>query len=575
MKKLLLLFILTATGYISGVGQISFIVNSPTDIEGGYNFETVDTTGANEWNLSPDMDNTANAVTADLLIVDDGAIGDSLGCGVIINDLTGKIAVVYRGICEFGAKAKKAQDAGALAVIIINNVPGPPLGMLPGVSGDSVYIPVIMISQVTGSLIKEQIDLGLTVNGFIGNRLGLFENDLGFNKATAFSPKVGAVPSILAQNQDEYFVNLALFVYNYGSENQDDFTITATIDFDGSNIYNETSASSSINSGDTILVSLPDFLQDSYGVGQYTLTYTLDLPTDQYLQDNEYSFTFSITENTISLVQLDEFEVPTEPIGVRPGGLPIPEEFQVCMVFKSENADRINAKGMRFSASTSPLDSLFDKFMVLDVYEWNDEFDDVFAPTYNDISNSIATAIYDFEDYENLQNESIYLDFEDGPLALENNIRYLFCVTPSDEQVLVGHNDVINYERVIQEFQENVMLLQVDGTFYTAWAEPTYPTITIVTEPSIIGLAENETIKLNAFPNPSNDFITIPFTNLSGAGILTVVDISGKVVINKTITLNGENKLRVDISAISSGLYNFNLNLENGKKATIKVLVNK
>ena len=40
----------------------------------------------------------------------------------LINDLTGKIALVSRGTCEFGMKS--AQNAGAEAVIIYNNVGG-------------------------------------------------------------------------------------------------------------------------------------------------------------------------------------------------------------------------------------------------------------------------------------------------------------------------------------------------------------------------------------------------------------------------------------------------------------------
>lgn len=38
---------------------------------------------------------------------------DSLVCDSIAADLTGKIALISRGVCEFGWKALRAQEAGA------------------------------------------------------------------------------------------------------------------------------------------------------------------------------------------------------------------------------------------------------------------------------------------------------------------------------------------------------------------------------------------------------------------------------------------------------------------------------
>lgn len=43
-------------------------------------------------------------------------------CNAATNDLKGKVAFVDRGTCNFSVKAKKAEDAGAIAVIICNNV---------------------------------------------------------------------------------------------------------------------------------------------------------------------------------------------------------------------------------------------------------------------------------------------------------------------------------------------------------------------------------------------------------------------------------------------------------------------
>jgi hypothetical protein len=70
--------------------------------------------------------------------------------------VAGAIAVVDRGDCFFSVKTKNAQDAGALAVVVVNNVPDglPPMG------GDdpTVTIPAVGISQADGEAIKRALE---------------------------------------------------------------------------------------------------------------------------------------------------------------------------------------------------------------------------------------------------------------------------------------------------------------------------------------------------------------------------------------------------------------------------------
>lgn len=57
--------------------------------------------------------------------------------------LNGNIALIDRGNCTFVEKVNNAENAGAIAVVICNNVPGAPVGM----SGNGTNIPTVMISQ--------------------------------------------------------------------------------------------------------------------------------------------------------------------------------------------------------------------------------------------------------------------------------------------------------------------------------------------------------------------------------------------------------------------------------------------
>jgi hypothetical protein len=73
-----------------------------------------------------------------------------------------------------------------------------------------------------------------------------------------------------------------------------------------------------------------------------------------------------------------------------------------------------------------------------------------------------------------------------------------------------------------------------------------------------------------AYPNPATENVTI---SLEGEGVasLRVTDISGKVVANQSINLiNG--KADVSINNLESGVYIFNVVLENGKTAQFNVV---
>lgn len=114
---------------------------------------------------------TTEPITADLVLVEDDVAGvpPYEACGVITNedDIDGKIAVVLRGNCPFVDKVFAAQEAGAIAVIVVNNVAGEPITM--GGSNSNITIPSLMISLANGNLIIEALEDDVTVNMSIVN----------------------------------------------------------------------------------------------------------------------------------------------------------------------------------------------------------------------------------------------------------------------------------------------------------------------------------------------------------------------------------------------------------------------
>jgi hypothetical protein len=105
-----------------------------------------------------------NGFTGDLALVNDGVDITSDAAQVIINttELSGKIALVDRGIVNFDLKVSRAQDAGALAVVIANNVGGDALFPPSGESTDPV--PVIFVSENSGTNLKALLSSGNPVN---------------------------------------------------------------------------------------------------------------------------------------------------------------------------------------------------------------------------------------------------------------------------------------------------------------------------------------------------------------------------------------------------------------------------
>jgi len=73
----------------------------------------------------------------------------------------GKIAIADRGSCTFVAKVKKAQVLGARAVIVANNIAGPPTAM--GGADPTITIPSVMVSLDDGALFKANAPLTATI----------------------------------------------------------------------------------------------------------------------------------------------------------------------------------------------------------------------------------------------------------------------------------------------------------------------------------------------------------------------------------------------------------------------------
>ncbi len=134
----------------------NFNVNTPSSIAGPYQaVESNFSTGNKLINMG--------AVTGQVIIFNDDATGllhEACG-GAPVNTITGKIALIDRGTCNFTVKVKNAQNAGAIAAIVVNNDATAPIIM--GGTDNTITIPAIMISQADGVILRNQLANNLNV----------------------------------------------------------------------------------------------------------------------------------------------------------------------------------------------------------------------------------------------------------------------------------------------------------------------------------------------------------------------------------------------------------------------------
>jgi extracellular elastinolytic metalloproteinase len=122
----------------TGVGPDAFIKVNATDY------------GANASAFGPAI--SVSGINGQLASYVDGTDPTSDACQASTVSLSGKVAILDRGTCNFTDKVLNAQKAGAIAAIIVNNVAGNPFG--PGGTDKRIKIPSAMVSLADGTTIR-------------------------------------------------------------------------------------------------------------------------------------------------------------------------------------------------------------------------------------------------------------------------------------------------------------------------------------------------------------------------------------------------------------------------------------
>ncbi len=352
--------------------------------------------------------------------------------------LNGKIAVIRRGSCAFGSKALAAQQAGAIACIIIN-YNAEPIEIAGGVDGPNVTIPTIMVGSITGEAICDAINSGTAV-GFIGNIDGFYSNNLYLSQFETYRANraldVAGVYDAMNSTGKNHEVQPGVLIHNYGTSNQTNISVSCDILQNGVAVYNQTITIPSLNASDEFWVEFPPFINTTEINQHYTITYSVSSAlTDSSPCDNQKTIPFSILPNKFSYAAIDPItNMPHSDGGFQLSN--ITDSVKICNHFVDSNANYLGVKSLSFQAFTYDpynLTDLLGHTVDIEAYEWEavNNIYDMTNPQFNsDMSQNIFTRLgtQTFFYQSDYQDSLITVNFP-TTIPLTSNKHYLFCTS--------------------------------------------------------------------------------------------------------------------------------------------------
>jgi hypothetical protein len=244
---------------------------------------------------------------------------DSLGCSGLTGNtptVSGNVVLVFRGTCQFSWKAMQAQNAGAIGIIIVNNIPGvAAMSMGAGNYSSTVTIPVVGLSYQDGMALYNALNSGQTITvNYSTWSLG-FANDLAILPNSMAASHAQTYPKFLLQNvsTSAYDEVTAALIANIGSVNQSNVVLKNTASFTptggSSSVVNVDSAViPTFNTTDSIFVdaTISTFTYNPQTTGKYQFDYSVSSnQTDGNPNNNTASRIVNVTDSILSKCNYD------------------------------------------------------------------------------------------------------------------------------------------------------------------------------------------------------------------------------------------------------------------------------
>lgn len=534
----------------------------------------------------------------------DGDTWSAMGsytCAAVTNTeaVSGSIAMISRGACEFGVKSLNAEEAGAVAVIVGNRAPlSATVGthtdgliwMGGGAVGDSVTIPSLFITyedrEILAGLMETMSPLEITIEK-------PFMYDVAVARAASVPDgQAGTLDSIsvIAINRDTIAVTDVTFTADITQPDGSTLSLTAVLD---------TLAPPVGDVSGEVQVFFPSFTPTA--VGTYEVSITASTASGDHPLDEETIFTsFSVNDNFT--FRTDSDELGSYPSIELNNEIYISETastiFNIGSFFRTGESTQAIAASFALDNPGELTEDLEFTFSLYDADpdgDGNLDNDASGVVDQNDVyaEAAVATGVYTMTGTETASS-LLSVDFE-APATLAENHTYLLMISHSGLEgdnftspayTVSGYTNYTDYNTVVEWGQEgsDTYQFEVDGFEYWNDDTPGFPhggphPVTRLHTEGFVGVQDLPALaasKIQLSPNPATveTQLTFDLENTADEVLVRLLDINGQLI-RTAIYENVKNETyNVSVKDLATGTYFLSIITPEGYRAK-KLVVGK
>ena len=587
-----------------GNRRSSFRVNSPAIISGYKIIDEADSLASNPspWGTSVDQAWENYPVAYDPTNID-----GCLVAGFPAGYFNGKFALINRGGCEFGEKAIRAQNAGAIGVIIVNNLLGV-VGMGGGTQGINVEIPVIMVTNADGAAMRNQIATGNPVNISLTDwRFNPVTNptDIGFMNDGPVFPIARAIPRHqlnTALTSDENFrVFAGARFYNFSTDTFSTFFQKGVLSYNpaitgGSfSLVDSNSVNWNFASPITTLDSLLAVHIDTLGgvqqgfdmndeaLGRYRVVNTMNIvpntETASAMENNTWTYDYVINDSVYSKCEYDFTN--NRPVVNSYVNTNAAVEWGPVLYIR--NGSFVARKAQVVIMRPVIDDSVFNgQEVFITLSKWDDaDANGAIEPTTELTEIATGSYVCTAADIVPFGGKVVTIDFINSiipgnPVVLDPESKYWVHVTnlgnaTGTNNWSFGADYYSDYSANLNfGISEGNPLLSAGTMFGGGFANAGSPSIAVLLSSKTIDVNDVTAIHGNVkvYPNPTNNIVNVEvkLDNASSQVTYQLVDITGKVISSETHKNVQSEIYSQDISKLAVGSYFVKITTDEGSK---------
>lgn len=480
---------------------------------------------------------------------------DSLACDTITESLAGKVALIRRGVCEFGLKALHAEQAGAVFAIIINhyNVATETgctaNNMAAGASGALVTIPAIFVGRDIGEKIDNAIQTGKDLQiCLVFPRM--------YNAVAAYSY---ATPI----SQVDTLNNIGVRFVNRDAATVNNVVIKATVKDPNGTQTTLTTLLASVASGLDTFVYLPAYLPPSL-LGRFEVTYSNNVYAESR---DSLKRSFYITPYTFASdnLTIDPLGVSTTDANFALANF----QQQSGSLYLTGPNGGVGAYTTFGIANAAAIAGTGADDITAILYDGDPDDDGVidFTGGFTDLDNlpggQAGFGIYTMTGLEPVDS-LITIPLSDfttgGPVTLKARHPYYMSLLYNGSNGTTGKDIALSNStnELYLNFPTTPLFLDV---LYSGFAGATiierlqlegYPANLVLTKPVIL-----EESKVSIAPNPANDQIRldIQLSKVNEAVTVSLIDWTGRFVSTQLLKNFQNGQTSFNVSTLPSGTY--------------------